>query len=227
MDEPLVIDVRGVAVTLSVRRSKRALRAKIRALVDRLEVVVPHRARGPVAEKLVRQHEDWVLAHHLSLQARRVRLAADVVWFEGVRFLFQESDQDRVVWDRENGLVRARSLQMVAELVWQESRIRLSQAVEKWAPIMAVEPKQVRFRKQRTVWGTCTTSGNLSFNLRLVMAPPEALEYVVVHELAHILHPNHSRAFWGCVAQFYPEYRDSEKWLKDHYADLRQSLSGL
>lgn len=220
------MDVRGVPVVLSVRRSKRAVRAKIRALVDRLEVVVPHNARGSVAEKLVRQHEEWVLAHHLSLQGRRSRLVENAVWFEGVRYLFEPSTISGVEWDTDAGVVRAATLSAVAKAVWQHGRDQLTQAVSKWAPVMGVSPKQVRFRKQKTVWGSCNSAGNLSLNLRLVMAPPHALDYVVVHELAHLIHPNHSREFWACVAKFYPTYRESEKWLKDHYPDLRQSLAG-
>jgi predicted metal-dependent hydrolase len=226
VNEVVTLDVRGVPVTLHIRRSKRARIPRIRALVDKLEVVVPFRARGPVAERLVHQHEDWVLAHHLSLQSRQVRVSEGAVWFEGTRYLFVASDT-AVEWDEDKGVVRGKNLKAVAEWVWSESKARLANAVDKWAPVMGVKPKQVRFRKQRTVWGTCNSAGNLSLNMRLVMAPPEALEYVVVHELAHLLHPNHSRAFWECVERFYPDYRVSEKWLKDHYADLRGSLAGL
>ena len=215
--------VEGVPITLHIRRSKRARHAKIRALVDRLEVVLPTRSRDNLATNLVNQHKDWVLTHHLSLQSRIVRVSTGSIWFQGMPYKFELGADHKVAWL--DGVVSARSEQDVANWLWRESRSRLEASVSRWSPIMGVAPTRLSFRKQKTVWGSCSTSGTVSFNLRLVMAPPTALDYVVIHELAHIHHPNHSRAFWCCVAEFDPDFKSSEKWLKTHYADLRACLA--
>jgi hypothetical protein len=78
-------------------------------------------------------------------------------------------------------------------------------------------PKKVIIKNQRQRWGSCSArTGSLNINWRLVMAPPEVLDYVVVHELSHIKHPNHSRSFWSLVAQFIPDYKTRRKWLREH-----------
>lgn len=92
--------------------------------------------------------------------------------------------------------------------------------IEKYAGKMGVSPGKVFIRSQRTRWGSCSGKGNLNFNLRLVALPPELREYVVVHELAHLKHRNHSRAFWSLVSRFYPDYRSAREELKKWWSIL-------
>lgn len=73
----------------------------------------------------------------------------------------------------------------------------------------------ISIRDQKTRWGSCSGRGNLSFNWRLILAPPEILDYVVVHELCHLTYMNHSKEFWGLVGKVLPDYKERRKWLKD------------
>lgn len=79
---------------------------------------------------------------------------------------------------------------------------------------------RITIRDQKTRWGSCSARGTLSFNWRLMLAPPAVLDYVVVHELCHLTHMNHSAAFWQAVENVYPDYRTARKWLKDHGHEL-------
>lgn len=79
---------------------------------------------------------------------------------------------------------------------------------------------RICIRDQKTRWGSCSGKGTLSFNWRLMLAPPAILDYVVVHELCHLTHMNHSPAFWQAVESVYPDYRNARKWLKEHGAEL-------
>ncbi|MDE7130215.1 MAG: M48 family metallopeptidase [Lachnospiraceae bacterium] len=79
---------------------------------------------------------------------------------------------------------------------------------------------RITIRDQKTRWGSCSARGTLSFNWRLMLAPPAILDYVVVHELCHLTHMNHSTAFWQKVESVYPDYRTARKWLKDHGQEL-------
>ncbi len=78
----------------------------------------------------------------------------------------------------------------------------------------------ITVRNQKTRWGSCSSSGTLSFNYRLIFAPPAVLDYVVVHELCHLTHMNHSRAFWDKVGAVMPDYKARRQWLKDHGPEL-------
>lgn len=79
---------------------------------------------------------------------------------------------------------------------------------------------RITIRNQKTRWGSCSGKGNLNFNWRLLMAPIEVLDYVVVHELCHLVYMNHSREFWQMVEQILPEAGQYRKWLKNNYIYL-------
>lgn len=79
---------------------------------------------------------------------------------------------------------------------------------------------RITIRDQKTRWGSCSARGTLSFNWRLMLAPPAVLDYVVVHELCHLTHMDHSPAFWQAVEEVCPDYRAARKWLKDHGQEL-------
>ena len=82
--------------------------------------------------------------------------------------------------------------------------------------------EKIMIRDQKTRWGSCSQTGTLSFNYRLMMAPPEVIDYVIVHELCHLTHMNHSKAFWNMVADILPDYTERKKWLKVHGHELNE-----
>jgi predicted metal-dependent hydrolase len=89
------------------------------------------------------------------------------------------------------------------------------------APRLGVRYERIRIGDQRTRWGSCSPRGTLSFNWRLVLAPAEIFEYVVVHELCHLREPNHSPAFWGLVREAHPGYEEQRGWLRVYGPALR------
>jgi predicted metal-dependent hydrolase len=92
--------------------------------------------------------------------------------------------------------------------------------IDEEARELGVEVGRIAIRDQRTRWGSCSANGNLSFNWRLVLAPFEVFDYVVVHELCHLRVPNHSRRFWQLVESRRPAWRDQKAWLDEHGPEL-------
>jgi predicted metal-dependent hydrolase len=92
--------------------------------------------------------------------------------------------------------------------------------IEEEAPELGVEPQRVQIRDQRSRWGSCSAHGTLSFNWRLVLAPFDVLDYVVVHELCHLREPNHSHRFWRLVEGRRPGWRAQRDWLHEHGPEL-------
>lgn len=78
----------------------------------------------------------------------------------------------------------------------------------------------IRIKEQKSRWGSCSSKGNLNFNWKIMMAPDEIIDYLVVHELCHRLHMNHSKEFWNSVGNIIPDYRQKEKWLKENGIQL-------
>ena len=85
-----------------------------------------------------------------------------------------------------------------------------------FAKRMGVDYGRITIREQKTRWGSCSSKGNLNFNWKLILAPPEVLDYVVVHELCHLKEMNHSKAFWDEVGKVMPEYETYKLWLKEN-----------
>ncbi len=81
---------------------------------------------------------------------------------------------------------------------------------------------KITIRNQKTRWGSCSQTGTLSFNYRLMMAPPAVIDYVIIHELCHITHMNHSKSFWNKVASVIPDYAIHKQWLKEHGHELTE-----
>ena len=96
--------------------------------------------------------------------------------------------------------------------------------VQYFAKTVGVSYGRVSIRSQRTRWGSCSGKGNLNFNCLLMLCPEAVRDYVVVHELCHRKHLNHSAEFWAEVAKHCPDYRSHKKWLKDNGASLISRL---
>ena len=111
-----------------------------------------------------------------------------------------------------------------AEILSEQELASLRRSAKQWipqraayfAPLVGVSYGDITIRCQKTKWGSCSSKGNLNFNLLLMLAPPEVVDYVVVHELCHRLEMNHSPRFWANVARVLPDYAQRRKWLREH-----------
>ena len=103
----------------------------------------------------------------------------------------------------------------------KQARAVLSERIEYFAGERGFKVKKIRVSSARTRWGSCSTKGTLSFTWRLVMAPLEVIDYVVVHELCHLKELNHSKAFWSQMEAILPDYKVQRKWLKKNGKFLR------
>ena len=98
----------------------------------------------------------------------------------------------------------------------QEACRKIPERTAYFAEKIGVSYGRITLRQQKTRWGSCSANGNLNFNWLLILAPPEVLDYVVVHELCHRRQMNHSQAFWNEVSAVLPGYKEQKKWLKDN-----------
>jgi predicted metal-dependent hydrolase len=167
-----------------------------------------------------------------SPRVRRWRL--EVPWGEPVRLTVPRStsaaEVERVLAQR-RGWIEAQRRRQVPRLGLEQLQLAEAQAragaralvsalVAAEAPRIGVEPARIRIGGQRTLWGSCSSRGTLSFNWRLVLAPLEVVDYVVVHELCHLRVPDHSRRFWGLVEAHRPRWREQRDWLREFGAEL-------
>ena len=111
-------------------------------------------------------------------------------------------------------------LRLTEEQGRREAAARISLIAQSEAAALGVAYARITMRDQRSRWGSCSASGALSFNWRLVLAPHDVLDYVVVHEVCHLVEHNHGPSFWRLVEKRRPHYRDSKRWLDEHGWEL-------
>jgi predicted metal-dependent hydrolase len=248
VEEPVIAQLAGGPLPYTLRRSSRARR--IRVVVDPARgvvVTVPGSRRidgnegRRIAASFVAEREDWIRGH-LARQARQQAAAAErgpVVADARVLFLGRDhrlvfvpappsARRSSVIHDdgASELLVRlaASDARSAAEVLSGWSRDRARQSIEAAvlgsATALGVSPTGVSIRDQRTRWGSASRNGRLSFSWRLILAPPEALETVVVHELAHLRVFGHGPGFWALVASRRPDHRTWRRWLREHSLEL-------
>ena len=98
----------------------------------------------------------------------------------------------------------------------KKARVEIPQRVEYYAKMAGISYKRIFIRLQKSRWGSCSADGNLNFNCLLVLMPPEILDSVVVHELCHRRHMNHSKEFYDEVLRIFPDYKRCNNWLKQN-----------
>ncbi len=113
-----------------------------------------------------------------------------------------------------NGNERSRMIALLGDWYRDQAAHILADRILFWRERVNAYPKTMRVKRLKSRWGSCSNRGNVNFNWLLILAPPQIVDYVVVHELCHFHHPNHSRAFWDAVRSVLPDYQERRKWLK-------------
>lgn len=211
---PTVVRWRGLDFQATVRRSKRARRAKLRILDGQLEVVLPLAAPSRVAFELLSLHEEWAF----RFLQKSAKPRPSTLTFRGEPLKVVTSDEVRHAMYRPGLLTVPPGDvdQTVRDWMKNQALCIFRDAIELRSNEMGLWPKRVQFRDQRSKWGACSSTGTVTFNWRVVMAPPEVLDYLVVHELAHLKELNHSSRFWAIVERHCSDHKRLRRWLKQN-----------
>lgn len=224
-------DGRTIAYSVAISARARKWRLVVRP-GSGLTVVIPNRSRTD-PQTLVERHADWILKHLDRLGARIGEAPSSLAWGSTLAYLGMALRLERALDGRDPrvehvpGALRVQTVppQSLAAIIETWYRERASEVIaERLAAVnaaLAYTFRKVNIRDQKTRWGSCSTRGDLAFNWRLVMAPLDVIDYVVVHELVHLKDLSHSAAFWERVARIDPAYRLHRRWLNDHGASLR------
>lgn len=225
--ECLRLDPPGAEVRL--RRSARARRftLSIGRGDGRPVLTLPERASLAEAQDFLERHAGWLEGALSRLPPLRVVAAGRALPFRG----------GSVVLEACGGPRRAPSIAQGALRVWgppeaapgralaflkMQAREALAPAAQGYAEQVGRKVTRISLRDTRSRWGSCTSAGALSFSWRLIMAPPEVLDYVAAHEAAHLVEMNHGPRFWALVATLRPDWKESRDWLRRHGGDLQR-----
>ena len=191
------ITLRGIQISYTLKRSAtRSLSFAISA--GELTVSAPYTMPVSEIEGFLFSKQNWILQ---KLQESR-----------NTAEKLRKKEEANPLSDLQKERLEARYREAAREVI--EKR------VANFHQLTGGEYTGISIRSQKTRWGSCSSTGALSFNWRLILAPPIILDYVVVHELCHLHHMDHSAAFWADVERVMPDYKIRRKWLKAHSAEL-------
>ncbi len=218
-----------IAVTLRRSAQARRLSLRLSQLDGRVTLTLPRRLPEAEAIGFLREKEGWLRGH---LEQR----GADV-WIAAGARLPIGGELRRIVPGQGRSLrlgdgvieVPGPEERFAARLLgWlkAEARNRLAEASDRHSAALGLPYSRLTLRDTRSRWGSCTADGGLMYSWRLVMAPPEVLDYVAAHEVAHLAQMNHSPAFWAVVEQLYGDWRPARRWLQVEGASLHRYRFG-
>jgi predicted metal-dependent hydrolase len=218
-------------VSVRVRESKRRRSVRISVGPNRpLEVIVPSGMRDRSILKVLERNRSWIDARLQSVretERRPSQLGLDhpgVVHLNGLTVPVSRREGRAMARLAGGELLvgggDAEAVTAIERWYRREASDRIRPSVEFRERSIGVNATRISIRDPRSRWGSCSSSGTLSFSWRLLLAPHEILEYVVVHELCHLVQPNHSRAFWALVEEHYPARREATAWLHEHGHEL-------
>ena len=157
----------------------------------RVVVKAPYGAPKTVIDRFIGEKADWISRHLKKMEERQ-----------------QEESESKPISEQEMRLLVTRAKRVIPV------------KVRKFAELIGVKYGRITIRNQKTRWGSCSAEGNLNFNCVLMRAPEEIVDYVVVHELCHRIHMDHSKAFWGEVEKIIPDYKRRRLWLKENESKI-------
>jgi hypothetical protein len=210
-----------VEIEYRIRRSERARR--VRVTVDSLgvEVVLPRRAAEREAAAAVRELEPWIRRRVREQEAAQEAVAArgNTVPFLG-QLLHVRPEAGRVRVHRRGSVLLAPAGpdRMAALERWyrRTARQEIAPRLDRACARAGGSYTTLTIRGQRTRWASCSRSGAMSFNWRLLLAPEPVLDYVVWHEVCHLEVMDHSPRFWALLSRWCPDYREHSRWLRRH-----------
>ncbi len=217
------LNIQGVDTV--IRTKRRSISLSI-SLDGHVTARVPLHMPLELVERLIQQKSHWITHQKSRMLARPKSKPKQFEEHEQFLFLGQ-SYPLKISSDISHAVVLEHGFLKVADvvknrrdqvLVWYQIQAKnhITSRVDDLAKNFGIAYKSIKIRDARTRWGSCVTGGLLNFTWRLIMAPAAVVDYVIIHELAHVRHMNHSARFWREVGQMMPDYMDHERWLKEN-----------
>jgi len=221
----------GKTLSIQVKKSKRAKHLRLKANIFGIQVVVPMIYYENEVMEFLDLKKDWILQTSEYYQRLRNEYGEENLKLNTISFLGKRYNL-KITKDMGTSVIVSDNLKCITLHV--NNRRRYKDDVKRWyssqtskiiaerlTRIMVMNPelppyKKVTIKHQRSRWGSCSKNGNLNFNLLLASLPLELIDYVIIHELAHLVELNHSKEFWKIVETIDPEFKSHRKLLHDY-----------
>ncbi|SDH87357.1 M48 family metallopeptidase [Desulfosporosinus hippei] len=234
------LTINNYSIPYEERRSSRYRRITLSILEDRVRISAPVNVSLKQLNDLLASKQEWILKHWLAKQAA---LKPPAKYIDGEHFSYRGNrielklkrhtgkmirvslEEQQLFVDLPQDLPQQEvELNIKAALIsWYKAQARkfLKERLDRYAKQMQVSYKNFRLKYQKTSWGSCSSKGNINLNWRIIMAPDKGIDYIIIHELAHLTYLNHSKQFWQRVEDYMEDYTVWKLWFKTNGQKLR------
>lgn len=190
---------------------------------EEIIITVPINCSKEEVDKLIQKKKKWIL-DKIDIIRNREKLNKDEILYLGdkkkVKINVQKYiKREFVVYDNDTFIINVKNEENIIKIIKRYFNKELSEIIKERINIYQgyfVEiPKKISIRDMKSIWGSCSRDNSLSFNLKLIMAPIEVIDYVIIHEMCHMKEKNHSKKYWSEVGKILPDYQKEDCWLKD------------
>ncbi len=228
--------INGNGFVAEIIRSSKRKTSAIKIQKGKVFVMVPERLSITIIESLITEKSRWI-KEKLAIQKEIIAIkpkefVSGEAFFclgrshplkieSGLYPAIQLHQDELVVSVRDKTADNAQAIkQLLIKWFKQKSEVSLKDKTEHYSKIIGVNPSSVTIKSFKARWGSCSVTAGIQYNWKIIIAPDRIVDYVVIHELCHILHHNHSPAFWKTVERYCHDYRDCSAWLKINGARL-------
>lgn len=217
-----------VVIDKLIRSSRKTVALQITE-TGSLIVRAPKRASLRLINNFVKEKEHWIIRHQEDSKKKFLTrnetakkfIVGEEFLFLGQNYLLQMADNlDADIFFNQGFFIASHAINNIKESMikwyYQQALKIISERVEFYAKKAKLKYQTIKIIDPKSLWASCGPDGKLHFSWRLVMAPLAVIDYVVAHELAHLVHSNHSKRFWKKVQTIMPEYLDYKNWLRDN-----------
>ena len=213
-----VVHIGEASLAYFVEKSQRKTAAIHLSAEGQVVLKVPLRTPDKVLDEMIIGKYPWIVKKQKELHTKRLHKERTQTAMEG-QFLYLGKTYTREALlglVNDNGNPAQDTDQRILNWYLIQAMDLFDERMKVLSPLVGAYPKKVTLKDQRSRWGSCSIRGNINLNWRLIMAPQEVIDYVIIHELCHMHHMDHSRAFWHLVGKYAPNYKLAKKWLKLH-----------
>ncbi|MCF0147675.1 MAG: M48 family metallopeptidase [Clostridium sp.] len=208
-------------------KNKKNLSMKLNSSSE-LEIYAPLDISIDYIEKILRSKEKWLITNINKIKKSIINNDYTKIYFLGNEFTsnIEFSDVDNIYFENDILFIKSRNLDntYIGSLLsnWYkiQADIIVKNRVDKLATIYSLFPSKTIIRNQKTRWGSCNSKKEIRLNWRLVLMPYYVMDYIIIHELYHLKHMNHSKDFWNLVEKYDKNYKLAEIWLKENGINL-------
>ncbi|WPC42264.1 SprT family zinc-dependent metalloprotease [Clostridium sp. JS66] len=215
------------------RKKRKTIGIKI---TNKGEVIVtsPFGISDKIIEDIVKKKSSWILGKLNIIKSEKLEEKTSLkngykLLYLGIQLklelfyekpdncnFFIDNESFKVYFDGNIGLDEDGIKNHIIEIYKKQAKKVLIERTKIYSKLINANPLKVTIKSQKTLWGSCSSKRNINYNYKIIMAPIEVVDYLVVHELCHLIHMNHSKQYWSTVQSILPDYKIRRRWLKDN-----------